>query len=397
MAKMWTEKYRPKKVSEMIGNEDSRKAFYGWLKGWRPGVEPVFLVGPPGIGKTTMVHAAANELGYYVMELNASDFRTKNVLEKKVRGIGRITITGERTLLFLDEIDGLLSTEDRGGAGYLLNLVNSCDVPLVLAANREDLDFIKKLEKKVKVLRFRRVPLRELELYLRYILDREKLYASDEAIRAAVISSKGDIRAAINNLQSIVTTGAPVSLYRDQDYTLMEVIKNAPFIRTKQELVRMLSNALSDPESKVLTVFSSIVASNLPSDERARALRAVADADLILGRILRTQRWRLLRYVDRILADGLFKLSLVPVEDATPWPIKRRIWNDSSHLRKLSSYFARRFRTSRGAAIMFYLVPVLINAKVANKLERLAHEAGLDEKGFNALLRETAEIFSSIR
>ena len=394
---MWTEKYRPKRISEMVGNEDSRRVFREWLEGWRPGTEPVFLVGPPGIGKTTMVYAAANELGYYVMELNASDFRTKSALEKKLRGIGRVTITGERTLLFLDEIDGLLSTEDRGGAEYLLNFVDRCDVPLVLAANREDLDFIKKLEKKVKVLRLRRVPLRELELYLRYILDREKLYAPDEAIKAAVISSKGDVRAAINNLQSIITTGAPAGLYRDQDYTLIEVIKNAPFVRTKQELVRMLSNALTDPESKVLKVFNSVLASNLSPGERARALRAVADADLVLGRILRTQRWRLLRYVDRILADGLFKLSLVPVDDATPWAIKRRIWNDSSHLRKLTSYLVRRFRTSRDSAIMFYLVPVLINAKMANRLERLAHEAGLDKKGFNALLRETTEIFSSIR
>ena len=394
---MWTEKHRPRKISEMVGNEDSRKAFYEWLKGWRPGAKPVFLVGPPGIGKTTMVYAAADELGYYVMELNASDFRTKSALEKKLRGVGRITITGERTLLFLDEVDGLLSTEDRGGAEYLLNFVDGCDVPLVLAANREDLDFIKKLEKKVKVLRFRRVPLRELELYLRHILDREKLHVPDEAIRSAVISSKGDVRAAINNLQSVITTGLPVGLDRDQDYTLIEVIKNAPFVRTKQELVRMLSNTLADPKSKVLTIFNSVLASNLSPNERARALKAIADADLVLGRILRTQKWRLLRYVDRILADGLFKLSLVPVDNATPWTIKRRIWNDSPHLRKLSSYLVKRFRTSKGAAILFYLVPVLINAKITNGVERLAHEAGLDRKGFNALVRETTKIFSSIR
>lgn len=381
----------------MIGNEDVRRAFYEWLKNWRPGAEPVLLIGPPGVGKTTIVHAAASELGYFVVELNASDFRTKEMLEKKLRGIGKVTITGERTLFFLDEIDGLLSTEDKGGAEYLLNLVEKCDIPLVFAANREDLDFIKKLERKARVLKFKRVPLRQLELYLRYILEKEKLYASDEAIRAAIISSRGDVRAAINNLQSILSVGVPINLYRDQDYSLLDVIRSSLFVRTKQELVRMLSNTLSDPESKILTVFNSILASNLPPNERARALKSVADADIILGRILRTQNWRLLRYVDQILGEAIFKLPLVPVEDATPWSIKHRIWNDSIHLRKLSSYLANRFRTSKGAIIMFYLVSVLITAKTLNKLERLAHEAGLDKNGLNALMREAEAIFSSIR
>ena len=397
MVKVWTERYRPKKVSEMIGNEDARRTFYEWLKNWRRGIEPVFLVGPPGIGKTTMVHAAAKELGYFVMELNASDFRTKTTLERKLRGIGMVTITGEKTLLFLDEIDGLLSTEDRGGAEFLLDFLDRCEVPLVLAANREDLDFIKKIERKVKVLRLKRVPLREIELYLRYILEQERLYVSEEALRAAVVSSKGDVRAAINNLQSVITTGAPIVLYRDQDFTLLDVIKNSSMVRTKQELVRMLSNTLSDPENKILITYNSILASNLAPKDRVRALKAVADADLVLGRILRTQRWRMLRYLDRILADGLFNLALVPTDDATPWPIKRRIWNDAVHMRRLVSYISRRFRVSKGAALMFYFVPFLITAKLNNKLERIVHEAGLDERGFNAVLREVSEIFNSLR
>ncbi|MGH9876558.1 MAG: AAA family ATPase, partial [Nitrososphaerales archaeon] len=78
---IWTEKYRPQTVKEMVGNEDARITFLEWLVNWKNGSKPVLLVGPPGVGKTTLVKAIVKELGYDMVELNASDVRTKENLQ----------------------------------------------------------------------------------------------------------------------------------------------------------------------------------------------------------------------------------------------------------------------------------------------------------------------------
>ena len=103
---MWVEKYRPKKVSELVGNEECMEHFVRWLSTWRPGRRPALLLGPPGVGKTTLVHAAAAELNYQLIELNASDIRTKEKLERKLGpSLTSQTIFREKLLIFLDEID----------------------------------------------------------------------------------------------------------------------------------------------------------------------------------------------------------------------------------------------------------------------------------------------------
>ena len=74
---MWSEKYRPNNFLDLIGNEESRKLFVEWFTNWRKGIKPILLVGPPGIGKTTLANLAAKQFGYDLISLNASDVRNK--------------------------------------------------------------------------------------------------------------------------------------------------------------------------------------------------------------------------------------------------------------------------------------------------------------------------------
>lgn len=154
---MWTEKYRARKFTDLIGDERTHRSVLRWLKGWDPIVFPgsgrpkpkaskyqaddddervhrkiLLLAGPPGLGKTTLAHVCAKQAGYEVQEINASDERSRDVVKgrirdmvgtENVRGVdtktsdGTVRKAGRPVCVVVDEVDGVVTGASGGGEG----------------------------------------------------------------------------------------------------------------------------------------------------------------------------------------------------------------------------------------------------------------------------------------
>ena len=349
---MWSEKYRPTTVEEMIGNEDCRTAAFLWLKKWKPGGKALLLMGPPGTGKTTLAKLLTSRTGMNLIELNASDTRTKSMLEKKLgEAMATVSLFGERSLIFLDEVDGLLGRSDYGGGEFIKEAVKVTQNPILMAANDQDADEIRKLASVCIALTFKPPPPREVELYLRRIAKLENAEVTEKEIISVVTSSGGDLRQAINSLQSGNLSSGGL---KDRSSRVGEGF-NAFFESSDPEsAIAALRSISLAPIEKVRELHRCVVRSELDPARLAEALEVLSRADMIMGKIMKNQEWRLLRYLDTTLARELQPVvrgeGLRYATDDLPFPVLLRIWNDSRKVKELSSKYAIRSRTSSSSA-----------------------------------------------
>ena len=361
---MWSEKYRPQSVSAMIGNEDARSAITEWFAKWKRGSKALLLVGPPGIGKTTAAGLAGTQFGYDVIGLNASDARSKSrinaVLEPVLGGSG---ILG-RQMIFVDEVDGIHGRSDFGGAEALIRIIKEAQVPIVLAANSDASAKMKGIKKAAMTVPFRPIPPRLLRAYLRHILNKEGAKLSPGSEIKVIGESRGDVRSMINLAQSLAA-GFDPKTDRSIESPAPEDGINAFFeAKTADEARSILYSMRIDPREKINAFYSSIIMADVSKREMSRMMQVMSEADLLYGRIFRTQQWRLLRYLDAIL-EKLYgrDLAVRYSQYNLSWPLLNRLRWDGRTLKRLFGVLGARMHVSRSAFGTLYFPFLLLCIK----------------------------------
>lgn len=361
---MWSEKHRPKQIIDMVGNEESRKSLVDWIVKWKKGVKPILLVGPPGIGKTTIAHLAAKEFGYDLVGMNASDVRNKSNIEELLSPLlGNTSLLG-KPLIFIDEVDGIHGRADFGGVEALLKILKEPTIPIILAANSDDSDKMKNIKKTTKVIYLKPLPPRLLGLYLNKVLKDEGAKLSPGTIIKIIVECKGDIRSLLNMAQAQL---GGFDVLSDKSFEALDVEAgvNAFFkAKTKQEAQSVLYSLRIDPREKINAFYSSIVTSNVSNNDMIKLLDVVSEADVLYGKIMKTQEWRLLRYLDNILLK-LYSENL-PVQYSQynlSWPLLNKIRWDGKVIKSLAANLARRFHVSQSTIATFYLPYILFCTK----------------------------------
>lgn len=403
---MWSEVYRPRTVEQMFGNEDARINVIKWLSKWIDGARPLLLVGPSGVGKTTLVKLLALKFDYDLVEMNASDTRNKTDLERLILPLfNNKSVSGRKVLLFLDEVDGISGREDLGGLEYLIKIMKESTIPVIMAANTQDNAKIKQLSKVCKTVKFSPVPPRILAMFLDYVLRSHDKKLDVEEKKLVIDRSNGDIRALLNNAQAKVAGYDAVA----DDVSEIDIATaiNGYFSSINTlEAMNYISHANAtypDPrfgmssderrKDKLNAFFSSIVSSRIRYDSIASLLDVLSKVDLVVGRMAKNRRWSLLRYIDYMIAYGLFensrKLGLKYNQYSMIWPIMAPIFARGQLMKNLLLKFALKTHTSKSIFGSLYL-PYLVKIMHDNNIDprELIVELNLDQKEGEALARE---------
>jgi replication factor C large subunit len=402
---MWSELYRPVKVQQMVGNEGARLAAIKWLSGWVDGSRPLLLIGPPGIGKTTLVHTLSQQFNYDLIELNASDNRNKIGIETRIMPMFRNAgLFGRKLLLFLDEVDGLSGREDTGGIDSLITIMKESTIPVIMAANTKNTK-IKDLAKICKVIELNSIPPRLLMIFLDNVLKEENKQLSLDDKVSVVNNSKGDIRSMLNNAQS-KCAGYNSTRSDTFEIDIAEAINGYFSMSEFEEAKNFLSQADAaylDPrfgmsaeerrKDMINALFSSIVSSPIDLEGLAEALDVLSRIDVIVGRIAQNRYWRLMKYLDVMIAYGLFSSTrqkgIKYNQYGVIWPLMKHIFVRAQYMKNLLSDLSKQTHVTKsifGSIYFPYLLQILADKKIDPR--EFSNISNLDEKSGEALTKE---------
>jgi replication factor C large subunit len=309
----WTEKYRPSTLAEVRGNDSARDDLREWAETWDDHREAVIVHGSPGVGKTSTAHALAADLGWPTIELNASDSRTKDVIERvagEAAKSGTLTGGGQgRRLVILDEADNVHGNADRGGARAITSLVKEAGQPMVLIAN-EYYEMGSGLRNACQEIEFRDVSARSILPVLRDVCRQEDIEYDTEALEAIAEQNSGDMRGAIKDLQAIaegreaITEADVVTGERDRTEDVFDLLDSVLKEDDAEGALKASYDVDETPDDLL-----NWIEDNLPKDyegaELVRAYRHLATADRWLGRTRATQNYRFWRYASDAMTAGV--------------------------------------------------------------------------------------------
>lgn len=309
----WAERYRPEHLADILGNNAAVRQMTDWARNWTPDSRPLLITGKPGIGKTSAALALARDMNWEVLELNASDARTKTVIER-VAGNSATTTSlfgAERKLIIIDEADNLEGNADRGGARAIAEILKGARQPVILIAN-DAYGVSDSIRKLCDLVPFRAITAATLEKRMREICAKEEISCGSDALTAIAESSAGDMRSAVNMLFASATGKTAIAAddintsQKDERASIFDLVAGV-YAGAPDAKIQKLSRECEEKPDTVMQWIEESAATVANPHQRRGAYAALSRGDIYLGRTMRRQYYTLWRYATSLMTSGVAK------------------------------------------------------------------------------------------
>jgi replication factor C large subunit len=310
----WTEKHLPSRCEDVVGQENRLGLIRDFILDFKNSKKKAVLIhGPVGCGKTSAVYALANEIGYEIIEMNASDFRKKDQINTILGAASKqMSLFGKGKIILVEEIDGISGRKDFGGIPALAKLIGESAFPIVMTANNPFASKFSPLRKKATLIQFKPLETEHISEVLKKIAKKEKIKHKEEHLKSIARRSGGDCRAAINDLQMLSNKDnelreESIKELVDRDKTESMLSALVKIFKSTDPSVALgaFNNIEEDMDKRFLWIDHNLPYEYTEPEELEAAYNMLSRADVLKGRIRRRQHWRFLAYINDLLTAGI--------------------------------------------------------------------------------------------
>lgn len=294
MENIWIEKYRPKILDEVVGQDEIIERLKAYVK--TKNVPHLLFAGPAGTGKTTCVLAMAKELYGDIwkqnfIELNASDERGIGIIRGKIKDFARTAPIGkaEFKIIFLDEADSLTADAQSALRRTIEKYTRICR--FILSVNFSS-RVIEPIQSRCTVFRFSPIKEDDVKKYMRKIASAEKLQITDDGLETLIFISGGDLRKAINVLQVGASMNNKITaelLYETSATAKPEDVKalintalTGNFMAARNQLYDLLVKYGLSGEDVIKQIHQNIFDLSIPDDSKVRLIEKAGEIEFRL-------------------------------------------------------------------------------------------------------------------
>jgi replication factor C large subunit len=317
MSDIWTEKHRPKKLDEIVGQAAAVQQMMEWAAAWKrgkPSKKALLAYGPAGTGKSIAAAALAREYGWDLIEMNASDKRTLGEI-RRVAGAAStsgtlLEGTSGKRLIVLEEADNIHGTADRGGYKALKELIEQTRNPVILIANNQ-YSIPWDIRVSCTLVNFRRLSRDTIVRELQRVSKAEGIAADVGALGIIADESNGDLRSAIQDLQAVgfgrkkLTEEDAIPYRRDREKNVYDLINKLLRLKTAREAREFLWLIDMPPEDALAWISENIPRMIEDPESLVSVYDAISRAEIFLGRAKLKQAYGLWSYAGDLMSSGV--------------------------------------------------------------------------------------------